>query len=513
MDKALREARRRRRRVIYNDDGCYVGRHDTPERFTDHRLRQTVGTQVDTVFYCTGVTGLFLTHFPAPGAGELVGEFVTEASHQHARLITSSVRALQASGHDPLALAVEFCHRHDQEIFWSLRMNDIHDAMAECDWLLPRYKREHPDWCLGRREYQDNYGRHSPRWWWTALNYEVSEVRDLVFRCFADVCSRYDVDGIEIDWFRSPMFFPPTLDLEDVTPEHRGMLTDLVRRIRAMTEEAAASRGRPLLVATRTPMGVARSRAIGIDIEAWLREDLTDVLTIGGGYAPMAMSASVADMVSLGRRFQVPVYPVVSNSGMLREFGSAQAWRGAAMNALFAGADGVMTFNFFPQEPDERLSQIGAVDTLKGLDKVYGVDNIDADTFEGDLRPGLVKPGRLPLPLPPGCPVTASLPVGEDIVANAPPGREPRVGLRLRIDGALAGDQAAATLNGAHLEAGKWDEAPGSEPGPGWAEFSVAPEAVREGANEVGVVLSRGGRGAADEVPALSALTLSLTYE
>ena len=53
------------------------------------------------------------------------------------------------------------------------------------------------------------------------------------------------------------------------------------------------------------------------------------------------------------------------------------------MNVWHAGADGVYTFNFFPAQRDERLSQMGSVETLKGLDKVYSIDYMVVETFEG----------------------------------------------------------------------------------------------------------------------------------
>ena len=504
------KARARKRRIIYNDDGCYVAMFDTPEKFIAHRIRQTADTQVDALFLCTGVTGLFLSHFPK--AGELIGEFVTDTSSKHARTITASMKALEKSGHDPLALAVDFCREHDKEIFWSMRMNDIHDSLGSCDWLLPRYKREHPDWCLGKREDQKKLTMADPRWWWTALNFEVPEVRDLVFRCFEDVCTRYDVDGIEMDWFRSPLFFPPTMEMKDVSPEHAAMMTDLARRIRDMTDRIGEKRGRPILVAARFPMGVERSLAIGLDVETWLEQDLIDVMTIGGGYSPMAMASTVSRMVEVGHRHSVPVYPCISASGMTGEFGSIEAWRGAAANALRAGADGVLTFNFFPTRRDERLSQIGEIATLTGLDKVYGVDNIVVDRYEGDLRPGLVKPDRLPIALRPGATVTAKLPIGEDVVAGAPAGKRPHVELRLRIDGALAGDEIAVTVNGKAVPSGKWEKRPTAEPEKCWIGFAPQPADVREGDNRVGVTLS--AKQTPDRGPvSLGGLTLPLRYE
>jgi len=110
-------------------------------------------------------------------------------------------------------------------------------------------------------------------------------VRDYIFRILEEVCQRYDVDGIELDWMRHPKFFRPTTDGNPATPEQVEMMNDLVRRIRAMTERVAEQRGRPLLVATRVTLNVEHSLDLGLDLKTWLEEDLVDIVTVGGGYA------------------------------------------------------------------------------------------------------------------------------------------------------------------------------------------------------------------------------------
>ena len=105
-------------------------------------------------------------------------------------------------------------------------------------------------------------------------------------------------------------------------------------------------------------------------------------------------------MAALAHQHDVPVYACISTSGMRGELssdelssselasletwqtrgGAVKSWRGAAMNIWHAGADGVYVFNFFPDRPDERFSQLGSPETLKGLDKIYAVDCL-ADFF------------------------------------------------------------------------------------------------------------------------------------
>ena len=63
-----------RRRLIYNNDGNepWFPGTGTREGFLANRLQHVLGTQVDTVFYCTGATTMF-THLAK--VGETYGEF------------------------------------------------------------------------------------------------------------------------------------------------------------------------------------------------------------------------------------------------------------------------------------------------------------------------------------------------------------------------------------------------------------------------------------------------------
>ena len=297
LEQARKEAAQRQRRIIFNDDGCYGRPFDTLEKFYKARLLQAVDTQVDSVFYCTGATTMF-THLAQ--VGETYGEFFDDVDDAYALNIRDGIRALTEAGYDTLALATDFCHRNDLEIIWTLRMNDIHDAFL--DWELTRWKREHPEYMMGKPEDMQKYAGKDPRYWWSSLDFEIPEVRDYIYRILEDVCQRYDVDGIELDWWRSPMFFRPNLDMEPVEPRHLVMMNDFVRRVRAMTERVGQQRGRPLLVSCRVPMSIERSRFVGLDVPTWLDEGLVDILTLGGGYVPMAMGQQVREMADFAHQ-------------------------------------------------------------------------------------------------------------------------------------------------------------------------------------------------------------------
>ena len=168
-----------------------------------------------------------------------------------------------------------------------------------------------------------------------------------------------------------------------------------------------------------------------------------------------------------------------------------EAWRGATTNIWDAGADGVSVFNLFAHEPDERLNQIGSHDTLKGLDKKYGVDRVVPDQFIGCLRQGLMASGRLPLTLTAGEAAQLKVRVGENIVANTPSGKAAGVRLRLKILGLVSTDRVDVKLNGEPVEEIVMDQVSAADRNDAWFELKLNPSLVQKGDNMVEVRLGR----------------------
>lgn len=188
-----------------------------------------------------------------------------------------------------------------------------------------------------------------------------------------------------------------------------------------------------------------------------------------------------------------------------------EAWRGAATNIWDAGADGVSLFNLFPTEPDERLHQIGSYDTLKGLDKTYGVDRVVPDQFIGCLRPGLMAAGRLPLALTAGEVVPVQVRVGENIVANVPAGKAVGVRLRLKVLGLESTDGVEVKFNGERVEGIALDQLSATDSDDAWFERKLSPLLVQPGDNLVEVKLLRPQE--STEPVALDGLELLVRYK
>ncbi len=360
-DELLRQrkaARMRQRRIIMNNDGNDFNRlkpdePKTREKFLSMRTTPLLGTYVDSVFYCTGVFNYY-TH--RSDETEL---------QTHDSVGPRYLHELIKLGTDTLETMVDFCHRHGIECFWSMRMNDTHDS-ANPD-LFCKWKRDHPEVLVGKKSKRPRYGCGR----WSSVDYGHPKVRDKVYRILADVCRRYDVDGIEMDFFRHPVLFRPQVYGEPVTQKHCDQMTALVRRIRAMADDVGRKRGRPVLIAVRIPDSVGYCKAMGIDLVRWLEEDLIDIIT-GGGYFKLEPWET---FVALGKKHGVPFYACLCSRRLAerkklkdREH-MLKRFRGEAYLAWKGGVSGIYTFNQFnPRAPVFR--ELGDPDLLEKLSRI-----------------------------------------------------------------------------------------------------------------------------------------------
>jgi hypothetical protein len=376
-----------------------------------------------------------------------------------------------------------------------------------------------------------------------------------------------------MDFFRHYPYFRPTLDMQPVEQEHLDMMSALVRRVRNLADEVGEQRGRPLLVAARTPFNAAEARFIGVDLEQWLEEDLLDLLIPGGG-GESTMSESFVDIIELGHRHDVPVYPCIdwafwdqwvflgvskgkhrirkewletlyggqperlgkpSYIPVLNNWeGTRAAWRAAAMNMFNAAADGIYIFNPGLGDP-EVWREIGDPATMAGKDKLFGIDEFDGDSSFGQVYEVEIQAG-VPLGLHFQVgedPNSRSIPelrfrlhlwdlVAEEIQAGVPLGLHFQVGedpnsrsipelrFRLHLWDLVAEEKLSVKLNGAALKL-----APGEEQQAGstgcWLECQLQPEQVRRGENQVELMLER--RNEAAQTPlVLDGVQLSMRY-
>jgi hypothetical protein len=474
----------KRRGIIMNNDGCDVLYHpkDQPlstAAFLEQRTTALAGTQVGTIAYCTISSGFsFFTH------DTKVGTLLTRQSGDYGidPKMRNIAKELIDQGADCLKLVVDYAHANRMEAFWSMRMNDTHDVEHRPDkpyMLYPPLKEQHPEWLVGEPVKRTPHGR------WSSVNYAVPEIRDLAFGYIDEVCRNYDVDGIELDFFRHLCYFPSTANGGVASDAEREMMTGLLRRVRTMTEEVGMKRGRPLLVAIRVPDSVGYSRDLGFDLERWLGDGLVDILITTCYFQLNPWPVSV----ELGHRYGVAVYPCLSDSRVVGESRfrrhATESLRGRAANAWMAGPEGLHLFNAFnPKSPFWK--ELGSLETLAGKDKLFFVtmrDGNPASYLAGGGKYStlpVLTPGS-PLPLEPGVTTPVEVLVGEDIAAAVAAGLTPQATLHVRTVGLADPLRLSAACNGTALAAPVVKE--------DWLDFPLPASALTRGSNRVALTL------------------------
>ena len=422
------------RRLIVNDDGeVRLPGNDADDkdwdRYLAKRIRDAVGTQVDSYFLNIGSTdrgyrsslqsvmGSWATDGKVPAVYE-------EATRRH---------ILEA-------------HRAGMEIFASIRINDSHDKnKPNLKGLTYPLKQGRPDLLLGNAESMERglraYESDSiMRGFWSALNWGKPEVREHFLDFIRWYCPQYDFDGLELDYFRHPLFFK--LGEEE---QHADAMTEFVRQVRRTLNAIGKKRGRPYLLAVRVPDTPALARRSGLDVETWLEEGLLDLLIVGGGYKPYG--GQVKEFIDLAHQHGIPAYPC------LNHFRGPVQMRSVASNSWALGGDGFYLFNYYGVTGKEvsegwgasdavSLREVGSTETLQGKDKVYLADT--ADTKRRSLSN---IPSPFPVRIVDGRPV--ELVVGDDVRAAEEKGSLKGLRLQFTTENVGPKEQVALKVNGA----------------------------------------------------------------
>jgi hypothetical protein len=479
------------RRVIFNDDGCELDRADanTPEGFLKRRLRPLAATEVTTIafsvlegdapLYASKVQSIFAeAHGAVPSFWPVLGK---------------NARKLIDSGHCPLQLVIDFAHENKMEAFASIRMNDVHDSFLK-GWQTI-WKKEHPEFLVktgGKWPHSILYQ--------TSQDFRYQEVRERKFEIIDEVCSRYDIEGVELDFIRHPVLFSSVAEGRAASQEEVQIMTRFLSRLRKRMDQIASKRGKPLLLAPRIPDTVKQSLQIGLDVKTWLEKGLVDMLIVGGGYAPFSLS--VDKIGKLAHQYEVPIYPCI-NSGPLRSMTSQFDFRygvwALAQNWYDQGADGIYFFNLgspFDYRYGEELrairtnfysclSGLSDPDKVAAKDKLYAVDSFRFEFKNTGFSYAFVS-GKawLPLELTEGKAVSLPLTVADELGQTRVPDSNLEAKLRVKLSGRVLEECLNVKLNGNPLEGGRliplngrWTE--------NWFELPFQPGLLKAGENQI----------------------------
>ena len=474
--QSLRTAKRNQpRAIIFNNDGCEINKGYYPdgkftiERFLELRTAPLTSTGVKTICYCTITAG-----FSNCSHNSKLGSVLSDHPD-----FGNSLTAMRKAGTDPLREVIKYAHANGLEVFWSQRINDARHDQAyrkgndPVKKLFPPLKLKHPEYLMG-----DYLSKRPPFGFWSAVDYTHPEIRKLCVTFFKEIVDNYAVDGVEIDFGRDPVLFKSVTRGKTASSEERRMLTEMLREINKNAAVAGEKRRRPILIAIRVPDSLGYCRDCGIDLDAWLKEGLVDIL-IGGSELHLNPWTYWA---GLGKKYPgVRTYANMTDAWLpakqhmlLSRNRNIMSFRAQAAAALQQGVDGIYSYNeYYPGAPHAKyLKEIDKAQELKKRNKLY------AFTYSHSYPSRYLNDGQkyqnLPL-LTPSSPLAVysggvELPL---FIGDEAPGAI----ATLLLDGNFTADNIAVQFNGTRLKNGK--EAAGL------TVFEVPEKLLKPGLNKV----------------------------
>ena len=241
------------------------------------------------------------------------------------------------------------------EAFFSYRINGSDNDLGPVA-KIPM-KEAHPDWLI--------HLWNANGYW----NFAIDDVHEYKLSILREAAEDYDFDGIELDFARVCPVLPPGHQWE-----YRDRLTDFIRATRAMLQEVARKRGRPLLLAARIPENLEGCHFDGIDAETWAQEELLDIFVMGC----RSFDVDIPAFRRITEGTNIKLYPCIDDHHASDgyQWPPIEVMRGVTANWYQQGADGVQTFNFAhatPEGTDRRpwsdVLRKGLGDTSSGISR------------------------------------------------------------------------------------------------------------------------------------------------
>ncbi|MBI3921494.1 MAG: hypothetical protein HY318_08770 [Armatimonadetes bacterium] len=235
---------------------------------------------------------------------------------------------------EPFEVYTRRCHELGMKLLVKFRMNDCHSGgrlSGHYNMHMGDFIQKHQEWWL-----KDYPGQ---------LDYTHQGVRDWMFDLAHEVTSKFDIDGLTFNYIRYPYVFERA-ESRDKMP----LLTDFMRRVRAMLHEEGARKGRKLDFCVIVAPTIEECLDFGIDVPTWIEEEIVDSVC-PCHFDNTLFNTDYGEFAEMTRRKSVYLFPAVhpSISPYLYYFGymTQPAYRAAARNIYTSGADGISAFNYY----------------------------------------------------------------------------------------------------------------------------------------------------------------------
>ena len=239
---------------------------------------------------------------------------------------------------DPFGLRIAYGRELGQKVYLSMRMNDVHWVENYDCTMVSDFWREHQD-C------QTAPFAAPGLWWYHTFDYAKTEVYDYHLALVKEYLTRFDPDGIELDWMRTPYYFEPGWEAENAS-----ILTQFIRETRKMADDCAARNGHPVAVTVRVPSQPEDARRMGFDVPGWVKEKLVDrvVLTAYWGVTDFDIPLELWRAL-LGDEVKITAGMEIICRGKIMDqincFNDSAVIFGYASSYYYRGSDDIYLFN------------------------------------------------------------------------------------------------------------------------------------------------------------------------
>jgi hypothetical protein len=354
------------------DDGYFFGSRTEKEMTMDGLMPlvdQYAGTQISHLFFNpnaqrTGYRSKVWDAIWDTGNQKVIA---TVATGEGPGKWLRNAQLLDERGLNPYTVWLGRCREKGISGWLSMRMNDIHDVHEPTSFLHGTFWVKHP-------EFWRVPGSNTGSWTDRALDYGRPEVREHHMKLIREFLDMYDLDGLELDWMRFGYHFKPGQEQEGA-----DLLTEFMREVRRLANQASTRRGHPVKVGARVPANPLAARGLGMDGVRWAKEGLVDMLVPTPFWVTADFDLPIdlwrellgpaAKKLTLAAGSEIHLRPYWSDQSRINDLESV---RGFSAAMLDRGADMVYLFNYmvpeqFGEDYPRLLREVGRLETV--LDK------------------------------------------------------------------------------------------------------------------------------------------------
>jgi hypothetical protein len=442
----------------------------TPEKWVEESIGPLIDSQVDALFYNLCSSDGYCCQL---NSGQILMDNFDQVADAWVWRYRENTKALVSNHANPPDLAVEQGHRLGLKVAPVVRMNDPHDQYYKYE--VSAFKLENPELLIGHKtgyvDWEKGVGGHPQPdslagQTWGLFDYAHQKVRDHKLAIIEEFVTRWDNDGLSLDFERSPVLFA-----EEGSDDNCRILTDFIRQVRDILERTARKRGRAQFLHVRVLPDLDQNWRRGMDVGTWIAEGLVDAVSPGCGY--MTFSQELSAWIELVEDAECWVYPCNNHWKTPRV---TRAW---AKLMYQRGAHGLHLFNwghllhgFDAATPPtasslgsvwleelhpcyyQSLHEIGDPAAIARGDSVYDLESVPhckgpADANHRQMH--AIHPIELPIELQVGR-HTVQLPCAEELQEACVSGHTPVIALRLKITNYTAPDEFDVLVNGTCLD-------------------------------------------------------------